>query len=319
MNRLRHTLQLFAILVFSLACVSLAQAQATRTWVSGVGDDANPCSRTAPCKTFAGAISRTAAAGEIDALDPAGYGTLTITKSITVDGAGTLASVLSAGTNGVNVNVLNTDTVILRNLSINGVGTGINGINWFNAGGNLIVENVEIERVTGSGILMNLTNSGNLTVNNCRINNTGSTDNVDAAIRVTTTAGTAKATIADTYMSNNRVGVNVGDRAQVFVRNSTAIGNQSVGLPVGFNIGGSTSSTMFLENCTAAHNNSGVRGLGAGGLEQVFLSNCTIYDNNNAGVNMASFTQAVSYQNNKITGNTVDVAGTFVNASPGQR
>ncbi|HEV7860065.1 MAG TPA: hypothetical protein VGO91_15715, partial [Pyrinomonadaceae bacterium] len=70
MNKLRQTLQLLAILVFSLACVSLAQAQATRTWVSGVGDDANPCSRTAPCKTFAGAISRTAAAGEIDALDP---------------------------------------------------------------------------------------------------------------------------------------------------------------------------------------------------------------------------------------------------------
>jgi hypothetical protein len=131
--------------------------------------------------------------------------------------------------------------------------------------------------------------------------------------------GTAKATIVDTYMSNNRVGVHAGDRAQVLVRNSAAIGNQSVGLPVGFNISGSTSSTMFLENCTSAHNNSGVRGLGTGGLEQVFLSNCQIYDNNNAGVNMASFTQAVSYQNNKITGNTVDVAGTFVNAAPGQR
>jgi hypothetical protein len=319
MNKLRQTLQLLAILVFSLACVSLAQAQATRTWVSGVGDDANPCSRTAPCKTFAGAISRTAAAGEIDALDPGGYGTLTITKAITVDGAGTLASVLSAGTNGFNVNVANTDTVILRNLSINGVGTGINGINWFNAGGNLIVENVEIERVTGSGIFMNLTNSGNLTVTNSRINNCGSTDNTDAAIRITTTFGSAKATIAGTTMTGNRVGVNVGDRAQVYVRDSVASGYQATGLPVGFNIGGSTSSTMFLENCTAAHNNSGVRGLGTGGLEQVFLSNCDIYDNNNAGVNMASFTQAVSYVNNRITGNALDIAGTYVNAAPGQR
>jgi hypothetical protein len=319
MNKLRHTLQLLAILVFSLACVSLVQAQATRTWVSGVGDDANPCSRTAPCKTFAGAISRTAAAGEIDALDPAGYGTLTITKSITVDGAGTLASVLSAGTNGFNVNVANTDTVILRNLSINGVGTGINGINWFNAGGNLTVENVEIERVTGSGILMNLTNSGNLTVTNSRISNSGSTDNVDAAIRVTTSLGTARATISGTSMQNNRVGVNVGDNARVFVRDSVAAGNLLVGNPVGFNIGGSTSSTMFLENCTATHNNSGVRGLGTGGLAQVFVSNCQVYDNTNAGFNMASFTQAVSYQNNKITGNGTDIAGTFVNAAPGQR
>jgi hypothetical protein len=319
MSKLRFTLNILTVLAITFVCVSFAQAQATRTWVSGVGDDANPCSRTAPCKTFAGAISKTAAAGEIDALDPGGFGTVTITKALTIDGQGTLASILSAGTNGVNVNVANTDTVILRNLSINGVGTGINGVNWFNAGGNLIVENVEIERVTGSGIFMNLTNSGNLTVTNSRINNCGSTDNTDAAIRITTTFGTAKATIDGTSMTGNRVGVNVGDRAQVFVRDSVASGYQATGLPVGFNIGGSTSSTMFLENCTAAHNNSGVRGLGTGGLEQVFLSNCTIYDNNNAGVNMASFTQAVSYQNNKITANALDIAGTFINASPGQR
>src|SRR5947208_14912941 len=77
---------------------SMAQAQATRTWVSGVGDDANPCSRTAPCKTFAGAISRTAVGGEIDALDPGGFGTLTITKSITIDGTGTFAYTLASGT-----------------------------------------------------------------------------------------------------------------------------------------------------------------------------------------------------------------------------
>ena len=68
--------------------VSVANAQATRTWISGVGDDANPCSRTAPCKTFAGAISKTAAGGEIDVLDPGGFGAVTITKAITLDGGG---------------------------------------------------------------------------------------------------------------------------------------------------------------------------------------------------------------------------------------
>ena len=78
-----------------------AQAQATRTWVSGVGDDVNPCSRTAPCKTFAGAISKTAANGEISVLDPGGFGAVTITKSITLNGEGTLAGILNAGTNGV--------------------------------------------------------------------------------------------------------------------------------------------------------------------------------------------------------------------------
>src|ERR1700682_3750278 len=94
----------FAVAMCFCAMTSAAQAQATRTWVSGVGDDANPCSRTAPCKTFAGAISKTAAGGEIDALDPGGFGTLTITKAITIDGGGgQVASVLASGTAGFTV------------------------------------------------------------------------------------------------------------------------------------------------------------------------------------------------------------------------
>src|SRR5579875_1175658 len=100
----------YGLLVFAAvglgvcATTGQAQAQATRTWVSGVGDDVNPCSRTAPCKTFAGAISKTAAGGEIDVLDPGGFGTVTITKAITIDGGGTMASILASGTNGINVN-----------------------------------------------------------------------------------------------------------------------------------------------------------------------------------------------------------------------
>src|ERR1700685_2469466 len=100
-----------------------ASAQATRTWVSGVGDDANPCSRTAPCKTWAGAISKTAAGGEIDALDPGGFGALTITKSITLDGGGgQVASVLTTGTPGITISAnQSSDVVILRNLRFNGL------------------------------------------------------------------------------------------------------------------------------------------------------------------------------------------------------
>src|SRR5882724_9458488 len=86
--------------------VTSAYAQATRTWVSGVGDDANPCSRTAPCKTFAGAISKTAAGGEIDCLDPGGFGAVTITKPITLDCVGTLGSILASGTNAVIINIV---------------------------------------------------------------------------------------------------------------------------------------------------------------------------------------------------------------------
>src|SRR5260370_19693488 len=98
MNRFRFTIKVLAIATFTFAFASIAQAQASRTWVSGVGDDANPCSRTAPCKTFAGAISKTAPAGEIDVLDPGGFGAVTITKSITIEGGPFEAGVLVSGT-----------------------------------------------------------------------------------------------------------------------------------------------------------------------------------------------------------------------------
>ena len=142
----------------TLLVAGSAFAQATRTWVSGVGDDANPCSRTAPCKTFAGAISKTAVCGEIDALDPAGYGTVTITKGITIDGGGVLASILSSGTNAIVISISTNaascqQTVILRNLSINGAGTGTNGIRLIGGIQTFLhVEHVSIQRVTLRGI-----------------------------------------------------------------------------------------------------------------------------------------------------------------------
>ena len=131
-----------------VACIflgtGLASAQATRTWVSGVGDDANPCSRTAPCKTFAGAISKTAAGGEISVLDPGGFGAVNITKSITISGIGENASILvGSATNGVSINAGTNDVVTLRGLQINGLGVGLSGIR-FNTGAALIVDEVRI-------------------------------------------------------------------------------------------------------------------------------------------------------------------------------
>ncbi len=157
MSKFRHTLNLLALVIFTLAVSSLAQAQATRTWVSGVGDDVNPCSRTAPCKTFAGAISKTADGGEIDCVDPGGFGAVTITKGITIDGGGTFGSILAAGTTGVIINdTTNTKIITLRNLSINGAGTGIDGIRML-TGKELHVENVDISGFTGDGIKLNFT------------------------------------------------------------------------------------------------------------------------------------------------------------------
>lgn len=153
----------------------IVNAQASRTWVSGVGDDANPCSRTAPCKTFAGAISKTAAGGEIDALDPAGYGAVTITKAITIDGGGgQVASVLVAGTNGIVVQAGPSDVVILRNLRINGIGTGINGIRFL-SGKDLNVENCYIFGFTTNGVdvALNQATAASVHVLNSVIKNVG--------------------------------------------------------------------------------------------------------------------------------------------------
>jgi hypothetical protein len=122
----------------------MAFAQATRTWVSGVGDDANPCSRTAPCKTWAGAIAKTAPGGEIDALDPGGFGALTITKAITISGVGTQASVLVSGTNGFVIAAGANDVVTLHNLQFQGLnGSGLIGVRMF-TGKTLIMQDVRI-------------------------------------------------------------------------------------------------------------------------------------------------------------------------------
>src|SRR6202040_3359306 len=131
-----------------------AHAQASRTWVSGVGDDANPCSRTAPCKTFAGAISKTAAAGEINVLDPGGFGAVTITKSITISSVGFEAGVLVSGGGGIVVNALATDQVVLEGLDIEGLGTGGGGVKVLSA--NIVyVVRCKIHHFTGNGVNLN--------------------------------------------------------------------------------------------------------------------------------------------------------------------
>src|ERR1700674_5381922 len=119
--------------LFAVIFVSLANAQASRTWVSGVGDDVNPCSRTAPCKTFAGAISKTAPGGEINCLDPGGFGAVTITKSLTISCEGVTAGVLAASTNGIIINAAATDRIVLKGLDFEGVGTGLVGVSILSA------------------------------------------------------------------------------------------------------------------------------------------------------------------------------------------
>jgi len=143
----------FALIVSagSLLWSAPAQAQATRTWVSGVGDDANPCSRTAPCKTFAGAISKTATFGEINCLDSGGFGGVTITKSITISCPHVEAGVLVSGTSGIVINLpADSDRVMLEYLDIEGLTTGINGVNMVGRG-NVLIKDCVIRGFASTG------------------------------------------------------------------------------------------------------------------------------------------------------------------------
>ena len=167
-------LRLSFLVVITLTLASSGQAQATRTWVSGVGDDLNPCSRMAPCKTFAGAISKTARGGEIDALDPGGFGSVTITKSITIDGKAPFApySTLAPGFSGININIPykgDAARVRIRGLSLNGMGTGNHGINVI-AANKVTVEDCVIDGFGNNGINVG---AGVVFVRNTTIRNNG--------------------------------------------------------------------------------------------------------------------------------------------------
>jgi hypothetical protein len=213
--------------VLFLFISQISFSQATRTWVSGVGDDVNPCSRTAPCKTFAGAISKTATGGEINGLDPAGYGAVTITKSMTIDGGGTFASILSAGTNGIIINAGTDGVVTLRNLNINGAGTGINGVRIM-AAKKVIIENCFLANFTQKGIEVNTTAPCTVILNNVTIHN------AEDAIGMTNENGSV--TIDDCrFQAINNAGINLMS-GQAIVSRST-ISNCGIAVKAAANAG----------------------------------------------------------------------------------
>lgn len=245
-----------------LAFPLLGHAQATRTWVSGVGDDANPCSRTAPCKTWAGAISKTAAGGEIDALDPAGFGALTITKAITLDGGGgQVASVLVAGTNGIVVAAGVNDAVILRNLRFNGLaGTGSPGLSGilFTSGASLRIQNVQVDRFGSNGISISVSSGAPLVeILDTTVSNSGN------GLAVNVTGGTATVSVERSRFIMSLTTCNpvtpcgngvlaAGSGASVQLSNSVVFGN-----PVGINPSGGGVINSFGNNQVQGNTSNG--------------------------------------------------------------
>jgi hypothetical protein len=222
MSKVRFTLNMLAVAVFVLTVSSMASAQATRTWVSGVGDDVNPCSRTAPCKTYAGAISKTAKDGEISTLDPGGFGTVTITKSITINGTPGqgYGSILAALTTGVIVNITDVNdvrkTVRLNWLDINGASTGIDGIRFI-AGNALHVENTVIDGFTGNGINLSASSQAvnQLHVRNVTIRNVASGVNI-----ANTSTNATQISFDHVNVSKATNGLNAGNGSRGQISNS---------------------------------------------------------------------------------------------------
>ena len=284
-------------------------AQATRTWVSGVGDDVNPCSRTAPCKTWAGTISKTAAGGEISALDHGGFGAVTITKAMTLNGVAVMAGILAAGTNGVVVYAGVNDVVVLRGLTIDGAGSGVDGVRFL-AGSALIVEDTTIAGFTGHGIEFRPTANAELFVARADVRQNGGT-----GIRVGTGTGAVgaavTATVSDTQLSSNAVGLEARDNARVAVLDSAAGGNGTAGFRARPDAG---TAELLLESTSVVANGVGVQAGGGGSAQAatVRLSNAYVVENL-TGVSVVAgnpLWTIVSFGNNQIFGNNVDGAAT---------
>jgi hypothetical protein len=303
MNKFRFSLIALAVMAFTLMISSNAQAQATRTWVSGVGDDVNPCSRTAPCKTYAGAISKTARDGEISTLDPGGFGAVTITKSITINGGGGgqgYGSILAASVNGVIINITDpADTrksVRLDWLNINGASTGLDGVRFL-AGNVLHVSNTLIDGFTSDGIETNVTTANvQLIVENTRVRNC-----VGSGIRVNgTNAAQVRATIANCHITRNGIGVDFVNGVRGSIQNSTVSNNTNHGLQVAEPTVGSNMniiSTNISDNV-----NTGVNVVG---LSRARIARCNIFEN---GTSLAPANRVDSGGNNSIAGNTTNTA-----------
>jgi hypothetical protein len=212
-----------------------AHAQASRTWVSGVGDDANPCSRTAPCKTFAGAISKTAPSGEINVLDPGGFGAVTITKSITIRSDHIEAGVLVSGSNGIIVAAGATDKVVLEGLDIDGLDTGFNGVSVV-SGLQVYVIRCAIRRFAQNGINMaSSTNGGHLFVNDSLISLNAGGVNVAGTANIGSLTNTSVLSNTAFGVQANGAGNIVGVQTSVLNNNPTGISllNGGIAISVG--------------------------------------------------------------------------------------
>ena len=279
------------VMALCVLIVGVAEGQATRTWVSGVGDDANPCSRTAPCKTYAGAISKTAAGGEISVLDPGGYGALTVTKSITIQGTGTLASGLNSSVNGFLINAAGIK-VVLRDLSINGAGTtlGVNGVRLIQ-GGQLILERVNIQNQSGRCVSIEAPSQVQLTdvtLSNCLIGYAAIPSAPPQVI---------KSVLNNVRIFNNSTGVFISNGGITHINESNISNNTNQGIVAEQNSG---TTRVNVYNSIISSNGTAINA--GNGASITRIGHCVI-QNNTSGFTFSGGGTILTFGDNYITDN----------------
>jgi hypothetical protein len=289
-----------------------AHAQATRTWVSGVGDDANPCSRTAPCKTFAGAISKTAAGGEINCLDSAGFGGVTIGKSLAIVCVGVIGGVLVNSTNGITIVAGASDEVFLKGLDIEGSGmtiqpSGLNGIKVISAGvvqvEDTVIRNFRAASPNGFGIQIVPSTALTFVIARTSLFNNG-TGATGGGIQVRPTAGSTTGTLIDVISNKNIFGLAAdgtggGTGINVSVDGSQINGSVLSGIVA---TTGATGVGVTVMRSTVSANGTGFQQFGAGSAIRVGESLVTGNSNATSGT-------INTYSTNQVNGNGND--GTF--------
>lgn len=308
---------------FAAACVcamtSKAQAQYTRTWVSGMGDDVNPCSRTAPCKTFAGALSKTAGGGEIDVLDPGGFGQLNITKAITLDGGGgQVASVLASSSSGIVINAGASDRVFIRNMRINGINqvastTATNGIG-FNSGLALTVQNCVIHGFLSYGINFQPSIRGELTVVDTVLEGDGTVATAFGggiiAATPATTGGVNKATIRNVTVSTSVSGITAGANTKMALDSVTVAEGGIGGGDYGLIANAATAEMNVIRTMISGNQFGGVHASNGATIRMAYSA---IVGNNTNGILIDAGSFVQTFGNNVVAGNS----GSSAFSSPG--
>jgi hypothetical protein len=291
--------------VLFLAASHAALCLSARAWVSVSGNDGNDCSRSTPCRTLTGALAKTSSGGEIDVLDSGDFGAVTLDRAVSVVTPGVLGGLQATSSAAITVNAGAADRIVLRGLTIDGLGTAQDGI-VFVAGGSLYVENCTINNFARYGIEFAPTSgSGKLFVTDTIVRNTGVGSIGGGVHMISTVAPGFIASLDGLRTENNTFGLKAETWGVVTVRNSLSANNAFSGMTAVTPLG-TGDVRLFVENSVSTNNLYGVI---SSGTSVAIISNMAI-TSNTTGLGISNGGLIQSFGNNKIYANGTNGAPT---------